>query len=378
MSVLVVASRFPWPSTTGDRLRAAEWVAALASAGDVILIAPPGDASLVPPGVRHVVAGTSGVRTLAAGISTLARRLPLHDALAGRLDWGAAIAALRGERFDAVVCLLTRTLPWIDARALAPRVIVDAVDALSGSMEERARGSRGPLRWLWKREARLTRERERAAAREADAVVVVGETERAAFDGRAEVIPVGVEMLPLDDAPREIDCAFWGRLGFFANRDAAELLVGEIWPVVRAALPGARLLLAGADAPGALLELHGRNGIEVRSPMEDRARLLRGARVAALPIRFGTGQSVKLLEACESGMAVAAFPAALRGVAFPAGAAEVHETSRELAEAVVSLLRDPERTRKLAAAGRAWVERDYDRETTRERMRELVARVIAS
>lgn len=377
MRALVVAPRFPWPSTTGDRLRAAEWIASLAPAGEVTLVAPPGSPSSVPRGVRHLAAGASLPRTLAAGLSTVARGLPLHDALAGRLDWNAALGTLRDESFDAVVCVLTRALPWIDTRALAPRVIVDAVDALSGSMEERARGARGPVRWFWRREARLTRERERIAARDADAIVVVGEAERAPFEGRAEVIPVGVELLPLDGAARDIDCAFWGRLGFFANRDAAELLLREVWPAVRASLPAARLLLAGADAPGSLLEARGRDGIEVVSPMEDRARLLRRVRVAVLPVRFGTGQSVKLLEACEAGLAVAALPAALRGVSFPPGGAVVCESPGELASAVVTLLRDPARTQELAAAGRAWVERDYDREKTRARMRELVERVMA-
>ncbi|MCM2316009.1 MAG: glycosyltransferase [Thermoanaerobaculia bacterium] len=376
MRALVVAPRFPWPSTTGDRLRAAEWIAALSSAGEVTLVAPPGLPPLVPRGVRHVVAVPSGAGALAAGLSTVARRLPLHDALAGRLDWSGALGAIRGERFDVAVCVLTRTLPWIETRALAARTLVDAVDALSRSREERARRARGPVRWFWRREARLTRERERIVAREADAVVVVGEAERAPFDGRAEVIPVGVELRPLDDSARDIDCAFWGRLGFFANRDAAELLLREVWPAVRASLPASRLLLAGADAPVSLLDAHGRDGIEVLSPMEDRARLLRRVRVAVLPVRFGTGQSVKLLEACEAGLAVAALPAALRGVSFPSGAAEACETPAELAAAVVRLLREPARARELAAAGRAWVARDYDREKTRARMRELVERVI--
>ncbi|MFA6957345.1 MAG: glycosyltransferase [Thermoanaerobaculia bacterium] len=377
MRALVVASRFPWPSTTGDRLRASEWVAALGGTFDVTLVSPVGDASLVPAAIRHVGAPVSSLRAAGAAFRTLARGLPLHDALGGRVGWDSAFRSLRGERFDIVVCLLTRTLPWIDARALAPRLVVDAVDALSRSMDERARGARGPLRAFWAREARLTSVRETLAASDADAVVVVGEAEREPFGGRAIVIPVGVEIRPPGDSERDLDCAFWGRLGFFANRDAAELLLREIWPSIREALPAARLVIAGADAPASIRAANGRDGVEIESPMNDRVRLLRRARVAVMPVRFGTGQSVKLLEACEAGLAVAAFPAALRGVAFPDGAAEVRTTPDDLARAVIAMLRDRDATARMAHAGRDWVMREFDREKTRAMMRELAVRVVA-
>jgi len=377
MRALVVASRFPWPSTTGDRLRASEWVAALGGTFDVTLVSPAGDSSLAPSGVRHVGAPVSSMRAAGAALRTFARGLPLQDALGGRVGWDSAFRSLRGEQFDVVVCLLTRTLPWIDAKALAPRLVLDAVDALSRSMDERARGSSGPVRAFWAREARLTSVREELAARDADAVVVVGEAEREPFGGRASVVPVGVEILPLGDAHRDLDCAFWGRLSYFANRDAAELLLRELWPAVRAELPAARLVLAGADAPASIRAAHGRDGVEVESPMTDRVTLLRRACVAVMPVRFGTGQSVKLLEGCEAGLAVAAFPAALRGVAFPEGASEVRTTPGDLARAVIAMLRDREATSRMAQSGRDWVMREFDREKTRAMMRELVVRVVS-
>jgi glycosyltransferase involved in cell wall biosynthesis len=111
--------------------------------------------------------------------------------------------------------------------------------------------------------------------------------------------------------------------------------------------------------------------------MRDRVALLRRARIAVMPVRFGTGQSVKLLEACEAGLAIAAFAPALRGVALPAGAAEVRENAAALARAVVELLDDPARAARMGAAGRAWVEEHFDRETTRAMMRDLVGRTVA-
>src|SRR5450759_886130 len=57
----------------------------------------------------------------------------------------------------------------------------------------------------------------------------------------------------------------------------------------RRAVPDARLLVGGADAPGEVRASEGREGVEVVSPVTDMAAFLRRARVVALPVDFGTG-----------------------------------------------------------------------------------------
>ncbi|MEO8382224.1 MAG: hypothetical protein ABI779_21360, partial [Acidobacteriota bacterium] len=42
MNVLVIASRFPWPPYSGDRLRTTIWLDALAPHANVTLVAPAG------------------------------------------------------------------------------------------------------------------------------------------------------------------------------------------------------------------------------------------------------------------------------------------------------------------------------------------------
>jgi hypothetical protein len=78
---------------------------------------------------------------------------------------------------------------------------------------------------------------------------------------------------------------------------------------------------------------------------------LRRVRVALLLLRFGTGQSLKALEAAEASCAIVATRPGVRGVAPLADAAVVMERPQELAARTVELLRDE--TRRLEAGGRA-------------------------
>ena len=113
MNFLVVASRFPWPPYTGDRLRTIIWLDALRAAGRVTLAAPPGKLPPSHEDVVHIPVGRS-VRELAREVVRVVReRLPAHALIAGGSGWREAIArATPAEGFDATVVLLSRLEPW--------------------------------------------------------------------------------------------------------------------------------------------------------------------------------------------------------------------------------------------------------------------------
>ncbi len=368
--VLVVSSRFPWPVVTGDRIRALAWLQALGAHADVTLVAPPGRIPEGAPPFAFVPAGRSGTALAAAAVRTAAERLPVTALLAAGYRWREALARARDEagEFEAAVVLLARLDPWVVRFIRADRMIFDAVDSLAANLEARAAASRGPARWLWRWEAARTRLLERDAARRYGRTLVVADAERAAFGERAAAIFHGVELDPPASGDRDFDVGFWGRLAYFANRDAANLVLDEVWPRVRALRPGATLLIAGADAPRAIRNRHGRDGITVVSPMEDRGALLRRVKVALFPLRFGTGQSNKVLEAAEASCALVATPEAVRGLdAIRAGAALATEPDA-LAARVVELLDDPAAAQAAGAALRAAVERHYSRAAACERL----------
>jgi len=372
--VLVVSSRFPWPVITGDRIRALAWLEALAPRSEVTLVAPPGPVAVGAPAFRAIAARRSAAALAGSLGRTLAAGLPATALLAAGRAWAEALA--RAEReggpFDAAVVLLARLDPWVYPHLRARRLVFDAIDSLAANLGARAAAARGPARRLWAVEARRTARLEADAARRYARVVVVAEAERAAFGDRASAVFHGVAVQPAAAGPRDVDVAFWGRLAYFANRDAARLLLDEVWPRVRAARPGATLAIAGADAPGFVRRAHGRDGVTVVSPMADRAALLRRVRVALLPLRYGSGQSNKVLEAGEASCALVATPEAVRGLDALAREVDPARDAGGLAQRVVALLADPAACAESGRRLRAVVEREYSRERACERLAALV------
>jgi hypothetical protein len=263
----------------------------------------------------------------AARIATA--RLPLHTLLSAR-DWQSALA--NAGTFDTAIVLLTRTDPWAFHAATARRWILDAIDSAAVGMNERANAAHGPARAFWKSEARKAECLERDAAARYDSVVTVTPTESARFGAKGVALPIGIAVTDLGNAPRTIDFGFWGGLSYFANQDAVRALVTRIWPRIRAQRPNATLFLGGASAPQWIRNLHGRDGITVESPMNDRESTLRRIRVALLPIQFGSGQSIKTLEAAEAGCAIAGTPLAFRGCEQLSSAAIVESDLEQLAD----------------------------------------------
>ncbi|HEX7155551.1 MAG TPA: glycosyltransferase family 4 protein [Thermoanaerobaculia bacterium] len=368
MNVLVLSSRFPWPAYTGDRLRAAIWLEALGAHANVALVAPEGSIPAEAPPFRFHAARRS-VRQGIAGALRLLGGGSVSALLAAPYDWADAIRRAEADlgRIDTTVVLLSRLDPWV--RALLPDGfhVLDAIDSLRLNMEERSRQAPPWLRWFWRVESRRVGRIEADAADTYDRVVVVSPDDAGELD--AETISNGVSIAPLVEAPRPFDYGFWGRLSYFANADAAAWLLGEIWPAVRAQRPEATLLLAGSDAPPFVRAAHGANGVTVQSPVEDMAALVRQVRVALLPIRYGSGQSNKVLEAAEAGCGIVATPQAVRGLASLTPYASIGRHAGELAR--LALLPSPA---AMARSLRHVVETQYARTLTLDQLAALALR----
>lgn len=368
---LVVAARPPWPPYTGDRLRTCVWVEALAPHADVTLIAP-GPALPTPSPHRRVALEPAGMLLPWHALRAVRRGWPLTSLLAAGRAWRAAFdqAGRGGTSFDVTVVVLARTHPWVEPYIHSPQLVLDAIDSLAANLSERARAAAGPARWFWSREAARTARLEEEVLRFYHRVMVVAEEERSHFAGPVEVAGHGVEVLPVGDRPRDVDFAFWGRLAYFANRDAALTLLRDLWPAIRARLPHATLVVAGADCPPALRRFDGRDGVSLMSPMGDRPALLRRVRVALFPVRYGSGQPNKVLEAAEASCAIVSTAAGARGIG-PLAEAVVTAPLEELVEAAVALSRDGVRCAELGRRARQLVTAHFDRRAALARFAHL-------
>ncbi len=365
MKAILLVPRLPGTGFTGDRLRAEIHLQALNEAGFETTIvggAGPREKPDVPLAARVVPVALSPARVPLVMVRALLSGDPLQSALfAG--DFRSALKEAGGA--DLVVALLLpRLLAHVSGALPDAPLVVDFVDALAAAARQAARHD--PALWrraYWALDApRLVRAEERAAR---GAAVLLGTTpaDAARLPPGTRAVANGVVLLPAGPSRRGPVVAFTGRLMYRPNRLAARRLLEDIWPRVKRAVPDARLLLGGADAPREIREAGGQGGVEVVSPVPDMAAFLRTARVVVAPVDLGTGTPNKLFEAFEAGAAVVASPgavlrAASSGVLPPAATAD---TDEEFARAIADYLGDPERAARDGAAGRAFVEAHADR-----------------
>jgi glycosyltransferase involved in cell wall biosynthesis len=168
---------------------------------------------------------------------------------------------------------------------------------------------------------------------------------------------------------------FIGSLGWSPNAAAARYLVHDVFPQLRSKVADARLRIIGRDAPPdvSALSCH---GVDVLTDVPDVRPHLAEAHVIAVPLESGGGSRLKILEAFAAGVPVVSTPVGCEGLAVMSDQHLIIVPRERIADAVVSLLRDPSRARRLAQQARQLVEREYDWAAVGSRASDAVASVL--
>ncbi|HET9795991.1 MAG TPA: glycosyltransferase, partial [Thermoanaerobaculia bacterium] len=247
----------------------------------------------------------------------------------------------------------------------------------------RFRRDSGFLRWAayaeWKRMARYERE----ISRTWEHVTVVSPVDRGAIGDfpRLTVDPNGVDLgefpfRPDGRAPATI--AFTGNLGYFPNVDAITWFGREILPAVRREIPEAVFAVSGARPARAIRSLAAAGALRLEGDVDRIEETLGGASVAVAPMRAGSGQLLKILEAMASGVPVVATPLAASAFDFVAGRELlVAEDAGAFASAVARLLRDPGEAQAMAKRARKTVEERYGWERSVGELERIYASVVS-
>jgi sugar transferase (PEP-CTERM/EpsH1 system associated) len=378
MRILYIAARLPDRLLRGYEVRAFHQLRLLGPRHRITLIAY-SEGAPRPEALARLGEFCAEIHTLPLGSLGMAagatRGLlsgrPLQTAIYDTPRMRRTIHAILAERrHDVVHVQMARMAALLDGAAGTPRV-VDLIDALSVNMARRRIFDRGPTRWLaGLEEARLARH-ERELCRTWDRALVATEVDRAAIGDFPNLI-VNSNAVDLGRfAPRECARArdaivFSGNLGYFPNVDAAVWLAREILPRIRADVPGATSTLVGARPARAVRRLAAPGAhVAVLGPVPDLVPHIASASVAVAPLRAGSGQSLKVLEAMACGTPVVATRRAVEGLAVADGThLLLADDADTFARQVVRLLREPGLARRLAGAGRALVESRYDWETS--------------
>ena len=177
------------------------------------------------------------------------------------------------------------------------------------------------------------------------------------------IIPICVDphrQPPLARRPDARRVTFLGGLHWPPNAEGMAWFAREVWPQVQAQAPEAVLTVIGKDPPQALLDLKGPQ-IEITGYVDDPRPYLAETAAFIVPLHAGGGMRVKILDAWQWGLPLVTTTIGAEGIRVRDGYnALVADTAQALADAVAHLLRDSRLAHRIASAGRATVEAEYD------------------
>jgi glycosyltransferase involved in cell wall biosynthesis len=179
-------------------------------------------------------------------------------------------------------------------------------------------------------------------------VIAVSEHDRTLMKGwvdasRITVVPTGVDLgqyrPSFDRPPVGQLVVFVGAMDWEPNVDAMEYLCREIWPLLLAQVPGAKLRIVGRN-PGERVRRLANASVEITGRVPSVVEHLQEAAVVAVPLRIGGGTRLKIYEAMAAGKAVVSTSVGAEGLDVrPGHDIVLADEAKAFADAIVRLLR---------------------------------------
>ncbi len=391
---LVVAHTAPWPADSGGKIRLDMAVRGLARVGDVDVFAFDWEGTSQPIEVVHRYGHSKRARPNVKGVLGRARwlltgRQPMELTNLRLEDTRPAFERfVAGQSYDFVWFSLPSTYAALGDLVDAPAVL-DCHDLEHYKHAARERHVRPSLDDLRAAGARLSnrvnigrwRRYYEQVHREVARICVCStiDADRLGLPGLA-VIPNGFPRpeRPAGDAARDAESPtliFPGTMTYGPNVDAASYLVEEIAPVLLAKDPAVRVRIVGRTDER-VQALDRPPEIEVTGQVPDMAAELARADVVVVPIRFGSGTRLKILEAFAHRLPVVSTRLGAEGLdVVHEQHALVADEPEEFAQACLRVLGDPDLAHRLVEAGELLFLELYDSEALEERVADLALEV---
>ncbi len=380
--VLALSNCHPFPPTNGIALRVRAILNGLAASGheiDLLCFGDPTEAGQDSDKRLETCKGVQIIPSPGAGSSNYSALLRRAAAVPSTRPYGVARSRskrmaneiqnrLRRHACDVVLCEEADLLVNVPDRLPVP-LIVDHHNAEHVLLKRYLAQETDPFRraYAWM-EARKVRNWERQATLRADVAMVCSDVDRATYQ---RLCPSATVMV----APNVIDAGAYtpaggeepetilyaGGMDWYPNRDAVEFFAFSILPLIRRCVPGARFVIAGRNsAPEFRRRFDGIPCVEFTGAVPDMRPQIARAAVCVVPLRIGSGTRLKILEAAAVAKPVVSTTLGAEGLDFADGSEILLADEPEsFASAVVDLLNDARRRRRLGAAARRRVEHSY-------------------
>ena len=381
MNILWVKMGGLWPATTGGRTRSLQIISELARRHTVSVITTHG-AGDDPDGLRRQLSGCHHVSSIpyavpkrgsasfpvAVARSWLSRypvdlwkwQVPeVRRQVVSLMNSGGVDVCVTDFLFAAANVPMRGRVPVVLFEHNVEYLIWHRLAALETSPWRRA---------LLELEWRKLRACEAEACTNADLTIAVSDHDQLrlssiAPEARVAAVPTGVDthyFCPNGHHERPNHLVFSGSMDWHPNEDAVMHFADAILPRVRAEVPGVSFAVVGRNPTEHLRAFAARSGITLTGTVDDvRPSIAEGA-VYVVPLRAGSGTRIKIFEALAMAKPVVSTTVGAEGLALEPGRHFIAaDDPAVFADAVVQLLRDPERRRALGQEGRSLVDTHY-------------------
>lgn len=368
MRILQFTVDCPFPPVSGAEIRNTANARALASMGEVLTVSLTGaPAPSPPPNIRHRIIEA------ARGRASWYRRSPhptMHiipddelaeaDALWGQFD--PDLVVIEEIVLAQLLTLASkhRARTVLDLHNIDSQTVADRIAGLT--LWQQLRG------WRQNRRKKTeARDADRHAAATADQVWVCSRTDGALLSALGPVNDMRLIANPIPDESvlslpigaeryRELSLCFIGHLGYFPNIDAVKQIGRGMVPRLAASGRPWSITVAGKTPRDVVRGLCARHGLQLIENPPHLPELLGRAGYAPIPLRFGGGTRIKVLEAMAAGLVVAATEKAVEGLGLQAGRHFLSsDDAGQLATKIIDLSATPQAAAEMAELGRAFV-----------------------
>jgi glycosyltransferase involved in cell wall biosynthesis len=192
-------------------------------------------------------------------------------------------------------------------------------------------------------------------------------------------IPNAVKIPEAQAITSEQTLLFLGSYNYKPNIDAVEFLIHKVWPLVRKAVPTAKLKIAGAPSDKIPSFRAGIKGVKFEGFVEELDDLYRQSRVICAPILSGGGTRVKILEAAAYGKPIVSTRIGAEGIEMQDGIEIfLRDDSKSFADACIRLLNDSSLSTQLGMAARSIVIKKYNQEKVRQMIQEIIKKSVSN
>ena len=391
MNVVIVNEHPPYPPNSGGRIRALNLMLRLAPRHRITCLcrtpasrdeAEAARGYLAERGVECIFAGEppvrkGGARFCAGVAANLLSSQPYAVSAHNCPSFRRAIIehAARHE----VDLWQFEWLAYADALNGQTRRLVMAHDVVATIWQRYYENEANPLkRWYIGRQWRKFERYERKLLSKVTGVVAVSDEDASAIRreygvDRVEVVDNGIDSAYFAEVRPQRDpntILYLGNMETGPNRDAAAFLLDRIFPRVQAAVPSARLIIAGKNPPAWIHERAATmRNVEVHADVPDVRPLLGTAGIMAVPIRIGSGSRLKILEALACGLPVVSTRIGAEGLSLtPWEHLAIADTDAGMAGILAKWMHDPEPALRMAENGRRLVLERYDWDALADRL----------